>query len=659
MSDRSDLTNGLVAAVIARGDSLARKGKYRRAIQVWRKLLDQQGDEVELAKGLIRGKIGATYFRLSRLALRGRPTRKAWLRAAERLRLALKYESHPDYHIELGRSYLKLGLLPKADETLVGLLGSGKVSEKALYYATVVKIRLGDLEGAKALIDRRLSFSPVTHRGWWNRLTALCIALGGDVAQALRSARTPYEGVPRSVWFEDVRGLARASTPSIDVFHALDAILDTLDEREVKEWASEIGATIGDILSHLGMDEEAVRYWTDAADGEVGHSHLKKVAATCEHRIVEAIKERSLDVAGRWYRIGIDSGVEQAIKPLESIIHFHLSKAAWMRADYATAASGFATCLRWKPSFELARYLALAYEADGDWAGAAAAWQSAYNLAPGDRSAARFEAARRQGRAWILGGEYGEAKGALQRALTIEFDEELAHYFGCIMIVLGDYVGAASHLVQATGKKKESPRLLVGLAVAVELAQRSLDEKVKTWERASRVSDETWVYRMWRRRLLDQGDSYLSEGRHDEALASYIKLLIEDLDDRECWVRCGAVHLVKGNTDKAEKCFREAQKGGDSAEIGRLIDAVKQASGEPTVAFMSWQAPDDSRTDEQATLITWARRQLQIDGSLDSADIESVLQAEPSLPKSARPSLLEFDQRLPVQRLLAYEPEWN
>lgn len=690
MSNRDDLTKGLVAAAIARGDSFARKGRYRRAIRIWRRLLEQESAEAQLAKELIRGKIGASYFRLSRLALRGKPTRQAWLKAAERLRLALKYENRPDYKIELARSYLKLGQPTKAAEALAELLRPADASEKALYYAAVAKIRLGDLEEAQRLIDRGRSIARGQCPGWWQRLAVICMALQGDVAQALNLVPAGYEGVPRSVWFDDVKWIARAAAPGREMFRALDAILDVLEEDESKAWASEISGMAGDVLSHLGQDEEAVRYWTDAADGETGHPQLDKVASTCEHRIVAAVKEGGLDTASRWYRIGVESGVEGAIKPLESVIYFYRAKEAWKRADYRAAAAGYSACLRWKPSFELARCLALAYEASGDWSDAASAWQRALRLAPASRPADRYEALRRQGLAWILAGEWEKAKGPLQRAFAVRPEPKVALYLGCVMIALGEYSAAASHLIQATGKnEEETPDLSVGVAAAVDLAGRSLEEKVSAWKRAARNTGELWVYRVWRRRLLDLGDAYFVEGRLDDALGCYVSWLIEDVDDRETWVRCGAVHLKEGRTDKAEKCFAEASRreesmeaaiqvtsrheavGGSSgkASLGRsveyekieaLIDAMRREPRDPSAALSGWRAQFEasSESDLRRTIVGWARRQLEIPGDLDPADVEWVLSREMPLPATSLPSLPEFGQKLPIQRLLAHEPPW-
>ena len=505
MSDRSVITNGLVAAVIARGDALARKGKYRRAIQVWRRLLESEGEEVELAQALIRSKIAVTYYRLSRIALRGRVTRKSWLRAIERLQLALRYDTHPEYYVELGRCYLRLGQLAKADESLAQVLQRGKPSERALYYAAVTKIRMGDYAGARELIKRGRASDPSTKGGWWERLTLLCTALEGDAPRALAIGKSPYDEVPTSVWFEDISSVARSATPSLEVAGALDAILDTLDEREVKGWVSTLGITIGDIFAHLGKYEEAVRYWTDAADGDFNQSHMEKVALTCEYQIIQAVNGRLLDDASKWYRIGIESGVVEAIRPLESAIHYYQAKEAWLRGDYRRAASGFGACLRFRATVDVARNLAISYEAYGDWLNAAAVWQTAYDLSPPARQSCALSPPVDKPWHSCTPNHMKRPKWRCSvRSKSPQMKSSL--YLGCVLILLSEFDAAAGFLKKAVVESGENSNLFVALAIAVEMANRSLDERVKAWKQATRVCEEPWVVRFWRRRLLDMGD---------------------------------------------------------------------------------------------------------------------------------------------------------
>src|SRR5690554_4102750 len=123
MTDDRDAASGIVAATIARGEALIRKGKYRRAIRMWRRLLESGPDEIKPAQELIRSKIASTYFQLARIALR-RSGRQNLRRAAERLRLALRYANRLEYAVELARCHLRLGQLQQADDVLTHVVNT-------------------------------------------------------------------------------------------------------------------------------------------------------------------------------------------------------------------------------------------------------------------------------------------------------------------------------------------------------------------------------------------------------------------------------------------------------------------------------------------------------------------------------------------------------
>lgn len=580
MSDEHDVNHGVVAATIARGEMLARRGKYRRAIQIWRELLDSESEEAALADGLIRNKIATTYYRLSRRALRakgGKPGRKALLRASERLRQALKYEESPEYLIELGHCYLRLGELERADATLTRALEVAPVSERALYYAAVAKLRLGDLERALALIERYPQRSP--REGWWRRLRALAVGLSGEIPRALEEV-APLSNIPADVWFGDVVSLVKSISPSPEVMKAYEAVLGVVAEKVGEKRAALLCEIAGDAFACMGRHDQAVHYWADAAEaGENSRALMQKVGLTCENRIVDALRESKLEDAVAWYRLGIELGVGDAIRHLEGIIDFYQGKKAWSQGDYKAAGERFAACLRWRSSADVAMRLAIAHEAQGDWVGAADAWNTVFELSPSDPGQ-RLEAARRQGIAYIRAGVYDRAALALRRFLEIDVDDEVFLYLGCCLIQMGEWQAAIDLFMRAVEEAGDHPKLLVGLAIATELAGRSLEEQVRAWRRAAHASDEAWVYHIWRRKLLYLARERFNAGNYDQALECYVSLLVEDIDDGESWMWCGAVHLKRGRAENARKCFAAALEATGSAKMALFAGGELLRAGE-------------------------------------------------------------------------------
>ena len=581
----------MVAAAIARGDSLARRGKYRRAIQIWRELLDSESEEAALADGLIRNKIASTYFRLSRMALRAKgkkPGRKELLRAAERLRQALKYEEASEYLIELGRCHLRLGEVERADAALARALELEPANEKALYYATVAKLRLGDVPSARQLIKR----SPKTssHLGWWQRLESLADGLAGEIAKAIADLGEPPPGVPVDVWFGDVVSLVRASAPTADAVEALDALLSGAEERVGESRVALLCEIAGDAHAAMGRYEEAVRHWTDAAGGgDNPRALMQKVGLTCEHQIVDALHHGRLQEAVAWYDLGVQLGVNEAIRHLEGLIDFYLGKSAWSRGEYREAADRFGACLRWRSSVDVAVRLAIVLEAQGDWLRAADAWNTVYELSPFDRPGQLLEAARRQGLAYIRGGAYDRAAHALRRFLEIDVDDEVFLHLGCCLIQMGEWEEAVELFQRAVAESGDHPRLLVGRAIATELAGQGLEEQVRAWRRAAQTSDEAWVYHVWRRRLLRLAHERLVSGNLEQALECYVSLLVEDIEDGECWMWCGAVHLRRGRVKTARKCFQAALDATGSANVALFAGGELLRAGEEEEALYFFQ----------------------------------------------------------------------
>lgn len=590
MSELLKTEGGAIATAIARGDELARRGKYRRAIQIWRELLDLESEEAVLAQGLIRNKIASSYFRLSRHALRakkGKAARKAFLKAAERLRQALKYEETPEYYVELGRCYLSLGDWERADGALQKALAGWPGDEKARYYAAIAKLHLGDVSSARELIERSPSAS--SRRGWWIRLRALADALGGEIPKALTALSDPPAGVPEDVWFSDLVALARASTPSPETAEALEAVLAAAEERLGERRAGLLGEIAGDAYAAMGRYEQAVQLWADASRGtENGRSLARKVGLACEGRIVEALRAREVDEAAAWYRLGVELGVEEAIKPLEGLIDFYLGKSAWSRGDFKEAASRFAACLRRRTSVDVATLLAIVCEAQGDWLKAADAWSTVYELAA-DRPSQLLEAARRQGLAHIRAGAFDKAASALRGFLDIEADDDIFLYLGCCLIQIHEWKAAIDLFGQAAREVGDRPKLLVGLAVATELAGRGLEEQVRAWRRAAHSSEEAWVYHVWRRRLLQLAHERLNAGSVEQALECYVSLLVEDIDDGESWMWCGAAHLKTGRLERALKCFNAALNATGSAKVALFAGGELLRAGDEEEAVRFFQ----------------------------------------------------------------------
>src|SRR5690606_41422058 len=69
MTDGHDSASGIVAATIARGEAFIRKGKYRRAIRLWRSLLESELDEIEPAREIGRAHVASGYYQLAQIAL--------------------------------------------------------------------------------------------------------------------------------------------------------------------------------------------------------------------------------------------------------------------------------------------------------------------------------------------------------------------------------------------------------------------------------------------------------------------------------------------------------------------------------------------------------------------------------------------------------------
>ena len=509
MTDGHDSASGIVAATIARGEAFIRKGKYRRAIRLWRSLLESELDEIEPARASIRSKIASVYYQLAQIALR-RSGRQNLRRARERLRLALRYDNRLEYAIELARCHLRLGQLQRADEMLTHVLKTEPSNEKGLYYVTVTKIRLGDFSAAHRLSERGC-LAPSPLQGWWQRLQSLAAAAQEDFSQALALARSLLKLIPPSVWLSDILAITKASTPGADVASALDAVLQAL--REHGRQAPELKALAGDMQAHLGNYESAVRHWAGAAAETKDRSLMTKVARVLEHQVVQALQERALQRAVEWYRLGVECGVEKAIKPLESVISFHQAQASWKRRDYHTAVAKFTACLQRRRSVDIARFLAISHEALGDWVSAAAAWQTVYELATGERPEMMLEAARRQGLAYL------RARG-LRKGQWRTFALFRNRYRRRDLLVswmfphpTGRCPSGDEPVFESAGGRRRKPPAPHGLAIAMELAERGLEERVAAWRRASMASDEPWVYRFWRRRHLELARHRLEAGQ--------------------------------------------------------------------------------------------------------------------------------------------------
>lgn len=565
---------------------MARRGKYRRAIQIWRDLLDSESEEALLAGELIRNKIATTYYRLSLQALRakGRTSRKALLRAVERLRQAVKYEEAPNYLVELSRCYLRLSDLERADQTLVRTLQVAPAEETALYYAAVVKLRRGDVQAARELCDRAPKTS--AHGGWWRRLRALCFGVAGEIPKALAELAAPPPGVPATVWCDDVVALLRASSPSLETLATVETLLPAVEEKAGEREAGELWALCGDAYARMGEYEKAVRCWAEATTcGENPRGLASKVAMTCESRIVDSLRQGRLDDAVRWHRLGNELGAGDAVRHLEGLIDFYLGKDAWARGDYTTAAERFGASLRWRASADVAVRLAIVFEALGDWPGAAGAWKSVFDLAPSGDPGLLLEAARREGLAHVRVRAFDKAAAAFGRFLDIDADDEIFLYLGCCLLQMGQWQPALGFFERALEECGEHPKLLVGLAIAAELSEKSLEEQERAWRRAAHGSDEPWVYHVWRQRLLKLAQKHLEEGNLNQALECYVSLLVEDLDDSESWLWCGAIHLKRGRLPAARKCFSAALNAGGSARACLFAGSRLLEAGEEEEAF--------------------------------------------------------------------------
>ena len=110
-------------------------------------------------------------------------------RAAERLRLALRYANRLEYAVELARCHLRLGQLQQADDVLTHVFNTEPSNEKGLYYATVTKIRLGDFTAAQRLNEQGRLVPPSPLQGWWQRLQSLTAAAKGTSPE-----RSPWLG---------------------------------------------------------------------------------------------------------------------------------------------------------------------------------------------------------------------------------------------------------------------------------------------------------------------------------------------------------------------------------------------------------------------------------------------------------------------------------
>ena len=191
-----------------------------------------------------------------------------------------------------------------------------------------------------------------------------------------------------------------------------------------------------------------------------------------------------------------------------------------------------------------------------------------------------LEAARRQGLAYSAG--RGLRKGQ-RRALALVGDRYRRRNLLVSWLFphpTGRRPSSYRLIFQALEDGGENPRLLVGLAIAMELSERGLERRVAAWRRASMASDEPWVYRFWRRRHLELACHRLEAGQWDRALEGFVALLAHDLDDGEGWAWCGAVHLKRGRREIAQKCFDHTLRVSATGPTALMIGEHLLQSGE-------------------------------------------------------------------------------
>ncbi len=187
-------------------------------------------------------------------------------------------------------------------------------------------------------------------------------------------------------------------------------------------------------------------------------------------------------------------------------------------------------------------------------------------------------------------------------------------YLGCSLIQLGDVQAATNLFSKALEDGGENPRLLIGLAIAMELAERGLEERVAAWRRASMASDEPWVYRFWRRRHLELARHRLEAGQWDRALEGLSRSWLKTWTT----VKVGlvrAVHLKRGRREIAQKCFDHALQVSATGETALMIGEHLLQSGEEKAARESSNLgpveSDRSPTTELAIArmcLKWGRR---------------------------------------------------
>lgn len=558
-----DFFEGGQKELVAEGDELYQRGEFRAAIRKWQGILETE----ELTPGQqeeIRRRIASAYHQRALLSMNQKPSRKGLERAMARLQDALRWdsESAPILY-DMGRCYLMRGDLEQAEAYFERAVRGRGADERIAYHAAALKIRLGRPgEALRLLEEERLPGGRGIPEGRWTRLKALATAASGRVEEALSLLKTAPQGIAKDAWLRDVQALALAASPGKAVCEPLEAIRGELERDGGRMGPAERNflRLLGDVYCALGEDEKAVATWLEAAGAGREGEHASRVLSLCERRVLEALREGDYESAERWcsWMVGAAKS-DPAVLELVARTYLLKGNALWQAGRREEAAEAWRRSCDVRPELDAAWNLAVAANAEGDWAAAAERWRSAWELASSRGESDRaWAAAVQRARALLHLGDLKGMQEALEGVSKHNPDPALFKLLAFHALAVGEYSKAVDLFKRLLLDHEGDFDVQAGLAMAYDLAGANLEACLAQWERAIALCDDEAFVDRWRTLTLELAMRTWQAGDSVRAMRLFANLLLRNPSDVDGWVWCGMLHLEQDNEKKASDCFEEA-----------------------------------------------------------------------------------------------------
>lgn len=554
---------------------------------------------------------GATYLRhaLALNPLSG--GRRNALRAVRLLEQASEVEpDDPIYPYWCGVIYRSFSLWERATEYFRRALERQPDHRASRLELAWVYVQLRDFEQARAVLAGAAGSVAEAGQGdqWrFQRLRAMLLLEEGRVVEAFDAyPPNPPEEIHVSQWWREFLHMAEAAGNEAPATvlqrlearrHELEMLFGAADRpgHDVEQLHL-LWALLGRWAAAVGDADKAKEYraMIPRTSAEAYRLVLDMSLNLADREAREALERGNLDAAVELWRQTLEESPDD-VRRRRWLVHALSRRGTrlWEAGDAERAVASWSEARRYDVgSPELLHNLALGFERLGRWADANKC-RDAYLQAVNET---RRQAAHRdstQGgphgtaphtdgsagatdphgdgvdRARMLtvmaenawrAGQPQDARRLLDTAKPLASDDpELLTRIGLIYTSIGDGHKALDACIEALELR---PGYEPAVHCIVHVTRMPGVDDVDALNAMARslhgVSEDSAVFRHWRKRTFNYGRRALETNATGDAMEAFASLLLADAGDIEAWLWAGAAHMKQGNHGGAEDCFAEA-----------------------------------------------------------------------------------------------------